>query len=128
MSITGVPVMPISVPMVLLTLEGVPVVAPSGKERGLPERGAGGIGVKGVDAVVFGGDKDNVVASALDGEVGKVEWLRINLAVHGVAELQSESFRVDVGGRQHGFVGLLTGVIVAVLPSGVVERARRRPV
>jgi len=50
-----------------------------------------GFGVKGIDAVVFGGDKDNaVMASAVDGEAGKIERLSVDFAVHGVGELQSK--------------------------------------
>ena len=53
-------------------------------EVGVPELDAGSaVGVEGVDAVVLGGDEDDVLLDRGDGEIGDPEWLRIDDAIDG---------------------------------------------
>src|SRR5262249_108148 len=52
-------------------------------ETRLPERGAGRIGVEGVDTVVFGCHKDDVVDRSSNVQAARVQGLGIDLAIHG---------------------------------------------
>src|SRR5215469_4526287 len=52
-------------------------------ETRLPERGAGRIGVKGIDTVVFGCQKDYVVELSSNLQPCNVQGLGIDLAIHG---------------------------------------------
>src|SRR5271165_2835991 len=73
------------------------------------------IGVKGVDAVVFGGDKDDVVRSAglrrarARGYARQIERLRVDVAVDRGRKELSKSGGVHVGGRENCFIGVCTG-------------------
>src|SRR5262245_62042939 len=55
-------------------------------ETRLPERGAGIIGVEGVYTVVLCGHKDRVVELTANVQTCHVEWLRIDLTIHGNRE------------------------------------------
>ena len=74
----------------------------AGLEQGdVPEGSAGavGVGVEGVDAVVLGGDVEDVVLSAVDGDVGHEERLSVGVAVGEIREEFAEGCAAD-GGRE----------------------------
>ena len=48
------------------------------------------VGVEGVDAVVLGGDEDDVVRAAGDREIRHIERLGVDFAIHGAGEEFSE--------------------------------------
>jgi hypothetical protein len=76
----------------------------------------GAVGVESVGAVVFGDDIDDVVVPAADGDVGHVEGLGVNLAVHRVGKEFPEIGAVDIGSREGGFVLVpaVAGLVVVV--------------
>ncbi len=53
-----------------------------GDDGGLPELGSA-VGVKGVDAAVLGGNIEDIVNLAGDGEIGQEEWFGIDMAIDG---------------------------------------------
>ena len=94
----------------------------------LPERSAGGVRVEGVDAVMFGGDEDDVVgAFAGDGDTLHIKGLCIDAAVNRIGEELAEIRGGDVGGSEDGFVGVGTGAqVVVVLRDDVHLRGKRQ--
>ena len=91
------------------------------------------IRVKGVDAVVLGRDKQDVVSSfAGDGKIGQVERLGVNVPVDGLRKEFTETVYVDVRQREDRFVGVLPGPRVVVMvgqnvdiPLGRQAKARK---
>src|SRR5262249_11384012 len=77
----------------------------------VPERGAGGVGVKGVDAVVFRGDEHDVVQDAVDVDAGFDQRLAVDRPVHRVVEELAEGGGADGGRGQLGLVGVDPGVV-----------------
>src|SRR5439155_19251497 len=73
------------------------------------------IRVKGIDAVVLGGDQNDVVRAPLYQEVRDIERLGIDLAVHGAREKLAKCRRSHVGRSQYGFIRILTGPEVVVV-------------
>ncbi len=88
-----------------------------GAEVDVPEGlGGGGIvGVEGVDAVVDGGDEDEVVGSAVERDVGDDEGLRVDLVVDGELVEEAEGSDRDVGWGEEGLVGVGSGAGVVVV-------------
>src|SRR5262249_20344220 len=84
---------------------------------------AGGpVGVEGVDAVVLRGGEDDVArAAAGDGQVGLVERLGVDVAVHGVAVQLAEVAGVDVGGGEHLLARVMAGEEIVVVPGQHVD-------
>ena len=83
----------------------------------MPERSRrSAVSVKGVDAIVLCGHKENVVlAFARDIDVGNVERLRVDVAVHFKGEQPAELRGVDVCRRQNSLVQIRTGARVVEL-------------
>ena len=93
----------------------------------MPERGGvqrGAVGIKGVNAVVFRGDENDVMHAALrHGEILHVERLSIDLAVHRIAEDFAKGPRIHVRRGQDCLLQVLTGVLVVVMTSQNVYRS-----
>lgn len=91
--------------------------AVSGIEKSdLPERSAGSVRVEGIDAVVFGGDEDDVVSAlAGDGETLNVKRLSVDAAVNGIGEEFAEICGGDVRRSEDGFVGVGAGTQIVVV-------------
>ena len=83
----------------------------------MPERSPGSaISVKGVDAIVFRSNEENVVfAFPWDIDAGNVERLRVDVAVHFEGEQPAELRGVDVCRRQHSLVQIRAGARVVIL-------------
>jgi hypothetical protein len=97
-------------------VEGGVVEVGGGAEVDVPDGScAGVIGVEGVDAVVDGGDEDEVVGSAVDLDVGGEEGLGVELIVEGELVEEAEVGGVDVGGGEDGLVGIGAGAGVVVV-------------
>ena len=95
----------------------------AGEGAGFPERigvrAEIGIGVEGVDAVVFGGDKDDIVQAvvgniARDIDVGHNQRLCIDDAIDRLREELAER-RFDIRGSEQGFVGIQAGIGAVVV-------------
>ena len=91
-----------------------------GSEKGdSPEvalRGVVAVGVEGVDAVLLGGDEEDVVDGVVgEGEGGEVERLRVDVADDGKAEELAEGGDADVGGSEEGLLALDPNSRVGVL-------------
>ena len=87
----------------------------------VPERcrRRGIVGVEGIDAVVVGGDVDDIPdAETRNVEAVYIEWLTIDLVVDGALEELAELADVDVRRRQHRFGK------VRARPGGVVVLGR----
>ncbi len=56
------------------------------EQRDLPQRRAAKIGVEGINAVVFGGDEDDVVRGAADCKSGQIKRLGFDSAIDGEGE------------------------------------------
>jgi len=82
----------------------------------LPKRGAA-IGVKGIDRIVLGGHEYHVVRDARDAELRQVQWLGIDLAIHGHVAQQTKARGIDVRGGQYRFRGVRTAAVEVVLVS-----------
>ena len=95
----------------------------------VPERGAGFVGVEGVDTVVLGGDEDDVVNSlARDRHASHVEGLGVDRAVDRVGELHAEVRRVDVRRVQDRLIEVLAGPrVIVVISEDVGGRGRQEP-
>ncbi len=82
------------------------------QEADVPETFAAGVGIEGVDAVVFGRDVEDVVrAFAGDRDARYVERLGVNVAVNIQRVQLAESARGDRGGREDGFVQIGAGAL-----------------
>ena len=117
-SITGVPVIPISgvIELQLSTSETVAGRSPAAAlarltcQRGDAFTSGAGIGVESVDGVMRGGDEDYIVdALARDCDRREVERLRVDLPVHRMGEELAELDRRDIRRRQDGFLKILSG-------------------
>src|SRR5579862_462753 len=87
----------------------------------MPQRGCGvageiGLGVEGVNAVVFGRDHDDVVRHAANGDVRHIKRLGVDLAVNGKRIDLAERRRVHVLRRERGLEQILpaTGIVVVL--------------
>ena len=99
-------------------------------EVGFPEQPAVcitvAVRVERIDRIMHGGDEEHIAhAFAGNGQVRQDQRLRINVAIHRVAEQLAEAGHVDVGGRQQRFPGIqaLAGVVVVVGQDGSFLRA-----
>ena len=87
----------------------------------------GGVGIEGVDAVVFGADVDDIARLVGNGQAMNVKRLRIDLAVQPARIEFTKLARVDVGGRQHKLAEVGTcAETVIVLGKNIDCRRRRR--
>jgi hypothetical protein len=75
---------------------------------------------------MLGGDEDDVVGGARDGELREVERLGVDLAGDGECAEQAEAGGVDVGGGERGFVGIEAGAGEVVFVRGDVDARRLR--
>ncbi len=95
-SITGVPVIPISGVMSLQptspleTLRDLQQGRMGGQEIRVPKQ-LTAVDVEGVDLVVLGGDVQNVMRTSVDDYAGHIERLRVNLSLHGKQRLAAKS-------------------------------------
>ena len=97
----------------------------AGFERGdLPEIGAG-VGVVGVDGIVFGGDDEKIMSDAGDVDVGDVERLGVDQAVGRDGEEFAEGGGVYVGEGENGFFVVEAGAGVVVVVGENVLGANR---
>src|SRR5216684_3534322 len=96
-------------------------------ETHVPERSGGSsVGVEGVYAVVFGGDKENVVfAFAGDFDVGKIKRLGVNVTVNFESEEFAELAGIDIGVSENFFVEIGAGTRVVVLGGGDLRAEER---
>ena len=89
-------------------------------EAGLPEQTAIAprirvVGVKGKDAVVLGGHEDDVVRHSADGDIGRVERLRVHKTIHRIREELAETGRTDVGRGETRLLEVLAGAAIVVV-------------
>ncbi len=101
-----------------------------GEHAGFPERirvgAAVGVGIEGIDGVIFGSNEDDVVrAAAGDGDVLHIERLGVNLAVYGLRKKAAEIGGSDGGRRELRFVGIRARARVVVMLRGDVLCAKR---
>src|SRR5437764_999447 len=86
------------------------------EETRFPKLNAGRrIGVKGVDAIVFGGDENDVARRAGEIQVGHPQRLRVDVAIDGAGEKLPETCRVHRGRRQAVFLQVLAGARIVVV-------------
>ncbi len=76
-----------------------------------------GIGVKGVKAVVLGGDVEHIMDALGYGQGRNVERLGVHLAVHGDRRQFAERRLLHICRGQGGLLQILTGAGVVVMPS-----------
>ncbi len=86
-------------------------------ETRMPKRRARLVGVERIDAVELGRDKDNVVHVVGHLQRGVVERLRINVAVNGIGEEQTERAGLHRRGSQDGLGKILAGPKIIVAES-----------
>ena len=81
----------------------------------MPKAGAG-VGIEGIDGVMFGGNDEQVMYFTGDGDGGEIERLGIDQPVGGDGEEFAEVRHIYVCGRKDGFgvVQSGAGVIVVV--------------
>jgi hypothetical protein len=76
----------------------------------VPERRSAFVAIKRVNAVVFSGHIDDVMAAAAgDGNARDVEGLGINVPIHRICEQLSEGLGIHVRWRQDGFLRIESG-------------------
>src|SRR5205823_769211 len=86
------------------------------EETRFPKLNAGRrIGVKGVDAIVFGGDENDVARRAGEIQVGHPQRLRVDVAIDGAGEKLPETCRVHRGRSQAVFLQVLAGARIVVV-------------
>jgi len=95
------------------------------QEADVPERIDRRVGVEGIDAVVLGGDVEDVVgAFAGDGDMRDVERLGVDVAVHLQREPLAELGGTDSRRRERGFVEIGAGAGVVPLRCGELSENR----
>ena len=62
------------------------------------------IGIEGIDAVMFGGYKDNIVRAASHGEIGHIQRLGVDLPIDVVGNAFSELAHIHICCGQNGFI------------------------
>ena len=87
------------------------------KKTFLPKRsGHCSVGVKRVDAIVFGGDIHHIVhTQASDIQTLHIERFRVNLPVHRVLEKLAELSRIHIPGGEDGFIQVLPRAAVVIV-------------
>src|SRR5690348_2135115 len=68
-------------------------------EQGDVPEGGSAVRIEGIDRVVLGRDEHGVMRAPADGELRKIQRLRVHLAIDLQRSEQSETRRIDVGRR-----------------------------
>ena len=91
---------------------------------GFPQRGATGVGVVGINAVVFRSDNHNVVDTAIDGDARHVEGLSVHLANSRHGEELAELIQVHIACIQNCLGRILSAsrVVIVLGQNGGLSR------
>jgi len=91
--------------------------------------GVGRIAHQRANALSQGGELTDKFPSVANGDIGDIEWLGVNVAIHQLGKKLAERIRVDVGQSEVGFAQVLAGalVIVVISPDVGLSAGRRIP-
>jgi hypothetical protein len=97
---------------------------------GLPKRAtirsAVAVGVEGVYRIMFCSNKDYVMGRLVrQGEIGNIQRLRINLAIHRVAKQLAKRIGVDIGRSEKGLQGILALMSIVITPGQHIGGLRK---
>jgi len=98
----------------------------AGLPQGRAIRAAVAVGIEGVDRIMFVSNENDVVGRAVYGQIGHVQRLRIDLAIHGYTEKLAECVGVHIGRSENRLLGVLALMSVVVAPGEHVGYLRKQ--
>jgi hypothetical protein len=85
-------------------------------EAVMPIGDPGGVGVKGIGAIVLSNHVNHIMGSPSDTDFGHVKGLGVNLAIYRIGEKLTKRSAVDIGRGKYGFVLVpsVAGLVIVV--------------